>query len=90
MVRRQREQHVDHLEALGAIGVVDAGHLHQLLVGMLIAQDGQRLDDLVARDGQHDLAMLLARGDQQPQSGRSAWPARPHSRTIWVRHAQQP
>jgi hypothetical protein len=65
MVRRQREQHVDHLEALGAIGVVDAGHLHQLLIGMLIAQDGQRLDDLVARDGQHDLAMLLARGDQQ-------------------------
>ena len=64
MVLRHAQQHVDDLEPLGARGVVDPGDLHELLVFVLIAQETQRILDRIARDGEHDLAMLLLRRDE--------------------------
>ena len=64
MVLRQREQHVDHFEPLIAARVVDPGDLHQLLVVVLVAQQPQRILDPLALDPEHDLAVLLLRGQQ--------------------------
>ena len=45
----QAEQHVNDFEALGAVGIVGPGDLHQLLVFVIVAQQAQRVLDPVAR-----------------------------------------
>ena len=64
VVLRHAEQHVDHVEAFGPLGIVDPGDFHQLLVLVLVTQDAQCVLDLAARDRQHDLAVLLDSRDE--------------------------
>ncbi len=64
VVLREREQHVDHLEALGALRVVGPGDLHQLLVVVRVAQQPQRILDALALHAEHDLAVLFLAGEQ--------------------------
>ena len=61
VVLRHREQMIDHLEPLGALGIVDPGNLHQLLVVELVAQRAQHVGDALAGDVDRDLADLVLR-----------------------------
>ncbi len=60
----RRLQHVDHFEAFGALGVIDPGDFHQLLVFVLIAQEAQGVFDALAHDCQDDFAMGFRGGDE--------------------------
>ena len=58
---------IDDLEPLGALGIVDPGHLHQLLIfeARRVAQRLEHRKDVFARDGQSDLPDRVLRLDQR-------------------------
>ena len=55
---------IDHLEPLGALGIVDAGNLHQLLIVELVAQGAQHVGDALAGDVDRDLVDLVLGGEE--------------------------
>ena len=61
VVLGEREQHVDDFEPLGAVGIVNPGDLHQLLIMKLVAQDAHRLNHRFALHVEPDFADVLAR-----------------------------
>ena len=69
----ERQQVVDHLEALLALGVIGRGDVHELLelAVLVVAQIGQHLDDAVAMHLQRQFVVLHLRpnedlGERQP------------------------
>ncbi len=59
MVLGHRQQVIDDFEPLGALGIVDAGDLHQLLIVELVAQGTQHVGDAFARDVDRNLVDLV-------------------------------
>ena len=70
MVLRHGQQVIDHLEALGPLGIVDPGNLHQLLIFEIVAQRGEHVGDALARDVDRDLVHLILRGEEGPADRR--------------------
>ena len=67
MVARQRQQAIDHFEAiLPTIGIIDANDLHELLIFQPfgVAKQAQRIDGRFTLHVQLDLADLLDSLDQ--------------------------
>ncbi len=50
-----------HFEPLSALGIVNPGDLHQLLVAKVVARDAARLDQPFARDRDGQLVRMVLR-----------------------------
>lgn len=91
VVPRQRQHAIDDLEPLGTIGIVDAGDLHELLIGKprRVAQCDHRVIQVLATNVESDLADLVDRVEQHAAErgagrvdraviGGIGWCGRPH------------
>ncbi len=63
MVFGDAEQVIDHLEPLCAVGVIDTGDFHQLLILVIVAQHGQHIRNAFARNGDTEFANQIGAVD---------------------------